>query len=123
MRYNSLICLEGVSLDLLLRLCEKWCCPEWLCDAVNERIERNEKNKLEYLKSNPIYQYLYHEKIFTCQGCRVGFKLSENKKIVVKHINIQWTLREGFLVAETEKGTHLLDIIFQMKIQKNMKKD
>lgn len=79
LRYNSLICLEGVSLDLLLRLCEKWCCPEWLCQAVKERIERNDKNKWEYLKNNPIYQYLYKEKIFTCKLCRTGFKLCENK--------------------------------------------
>ena len=110
LRYNSLICLEGVSLDLLLRLCEKWCCPEWLCDAVNEKIERNEKHKLEYLKSNPIYQYLYHEKIFTCHGCRVGFKLSENKKdSCKKHKYSMDAIASRFsCCGETEKGTHCL---------------
>ena len=68
LRYNKLILLKYVSLDLMKALCDKWCCPEWLIHLIGQRLN-DEDTSEPYILSN----YMY-----TCKNCSHGFKIKEN---------------------------------------------
>ena len=80
MRYNSLIVLEGVSLDYMLALGEKWCLPDCFLLAIKER-----QDKLEKSKPEPGTKYGYNNVVFTCINCGTGFKESENTPTSCKY--------------------------------------
>ena len=62
-RYNNLVLFNGVSLEHLLLLGQKWCVPEWLLDDIKSRITLNSEQS---------------EKILRCINCKEGYKQSEN---------------------------------------------
>lgn len=72
LRYNRLIVLDGVSLEYLLALSEKWCLPEFLIENIKDKIQSNNNNKQ---KNNMIDNI-----VFQCYICNIGFKMSENTK-------------------------------------------
>lgn len=71
LRYKKVILLSNISLDLMEALCDKWCCPEWLINAIQEK--KKEKKCESYDTSISNF-------VFKCDLCYVGFKLNENKK-------------------------------------------
>lgn len=72
-RYGCLIVLEGVSLQYLLKLGEKWCVPEWLLKEIENKINTPKFN-------DKIMEYINYNTIFRCELCFTGFKLCENTK-------------------------------------------
>lgn len=73
LRHNTLIVLEGVSLDYMHALGEKWCLPESILIQIEERIKKKEKPQLDV-----------NDVVFLCCNCNAGFKESENTKTSCK---------------------------------------
>ena len=69
LKFNKLTLHENVSLEYLENICNMWCVPEWLLDAIALRKQNIEICK----KDSKLNSY-----IFECKNCGVGFKLSDN---------------------------------------------
>ena len=73
-RYNTLVILNNVSLNLLLVLAEKWCSPQWLLDKITEKKQLDDANINNLNSKDNIIQNF----IFKCINCQRGFKKNEN---------------------------------------------
>lgn len=72
LRYKKLIVIDGVNLEYLEALCDKWCLPDWIF----KDIDNKKKNK----NVSKVFEYIYNNYIFQCVNCNIGFKMSENRE-------------------------------------------
>ena len=63
----KLIKFDNIPNSLMMSVCEKWCCPQWIIDLLNKEEIKTKNNKLDI-----------HDYFLKCLTCNVGFKMSEN---------------------------------------------
>ena len=74
MRYRKLIFDKETNLRLMYMLSDKWCCPDWLLNSIEEELYMSPKlrqinNFIEKLTNN----------IYRCKNCGMGFNKYNNK--------------------------------------------
>lgn len=75
-RLKTLIYSNQVNLRYMKALCDKWCCPDWLLDMINDEINDDMKDRklvglIHFIKE------LFGE-TNVCKICHNGFKINQN---------------------------------------------
>ena len=68
-RLNTLIVYEGVNMDYMLALCDKWCITGQIIDKLKNRLGQN---------TNILMGYKELVSTFECRNCGKGFSTYEN---------------------------------------------
>ena len=74
LRYKSLIFDNDVNLRLMYYVCNKWCVPTWLTEAIDLQITQSKK-----LMSVTTFIDSLTNGIYKCKNCGVGFNKYNNK--------------------------------------------
>jgi hypothetical protein len=74
MRYKKLIFDKDTNLRLMYKLSEKWCCPVWLQDYIEEELYTSPK-----LKQLNYFVESLTNNIYKCTNCGIGFNKYNNK--------------------------------------------
>lgn len=74
LRYNKFIFNKDTNLSLMERVCDKWCCPEWLSRAIEDELYSSKK----LMKVNRFLDTLTNN-VYRCLNCNTGFNKYNNK--------------------------------------------
>ena len=74
LRYNKLIFNKDTNLILMERVCDKWCCPKWLSDSIEDELYSSKK----LMKVNRFIDTLTNN-VYRCLNCNTGFNKYNNK--------------------------------------------
>jgi hypothetical protein len=74
LRYKTLIIENDVNLKLMYYVCDKWCTPDWLIEAIDKEINMTRK----FLSIEKFIDLL-NNNTYKCTNCGVGFNKYNNK--------------------------------------------
>lgn len=112
MRYKKLIFSKDTNLRLMYSVCDKWCCPEWLTNSIDE--ELNSSSNLKQI--NNFIDNLTNN-IYKCSVCGTGFNKYNNKHNSCKTHKYKGTIAGSNIYACCNKeepctvGYHTIDMI------------
>jgi hypothetical protein len=111
LKYKTLIFDDDVNLKLMYCVCDKWCVPMWLTDAIELQINQSKK-----LMSVTSFIDSLTNSFYKCKNCGVGFNKYNNKAGSCKYHGVKRTISGSNNHACCNKeepclvGYHTIDI-------------